>query len=425
MEFLVVAGPGVGTYLMELDNGVLASQDGQNIITGMSSGVMNTEAAPIFRPSSLNLEFFYTTEDTVYNELAIYNDGSEILVLQPIVVSGSYFVTGGIYEIAPSDSTLFVIGYEISASQNGALTIQTNDPSRGEVVIGLLARQPVYLPYSENFDDGTADGFEIVSGDWDIINGQYHCYSDVAGTRQISTIGEYTWSDYKVDVDVLVHGAPIQEVLVRYQSPDDWYVVTILPDPLSAVSLWKSTNGTQEQLYYMEGVLNEADVSHHMTVEACGPKIRLSLDGEDLFVYEDVNEPILNGKVGLVAFADNSIGWHDVFFDNLEIVYLDGFSGVDDINRMPYSLTAYPNPFNPMTMIAYYLPEECEVDLAIYDLQGRLIRVLRKAETEGPGNNEAVWMGRDDRGQQAPSGVYLYRLRAGDFTETKRMTLVK
>jgi len=84
-----------------------------------------------------------------------------------------------------------------------------------------------------------------------------------------------------------------------------------------------------------------------------------------------------------------------------------------------------PNPFNPQTTIAFELPNEQAVSLRVFDLSGRLVRVLVDGEVYGQGHSEATWNGRDDSGRQVAAGMYFYRLGAGDYTETKRMALVK
>ncbi len=86
---------------------------------------------------------------------------------------------------------------------------------------------------------------------------------------------------------------------------------------------------------------------------------------------------------------------------------------------------AYPNPFNPHTTIFYDLGQEIGHSLRIFDMSGRLVRELRSEGAMRQGRQEVVWDGRDDRGRQVSSGVYFYRLEAGDFSQTKRMVLIK
>ena len=84
----------------------------------------------------------------------------------------------------------------------------------------------------------------------------------------------------------------------------------------------------------------------------------------------------------------------------------------------------YPNPFNPLTTIVYDLPRASRVSLSITDLLGREVRKLVDGY-EPAGRREALWDGRDKNGQEVASGVYFYRLTAGDFTDTKKMLLLK
>ncbi|MBU8869510.1 MAG: VCBS repeat-containing protein [Gemmatimonadales bacterium] len=86
---------------------------------------------------------------------------------------------------------------------------------------------------------------------------------------------------------------------------------------------------------------------------------------------------------------------------------------------------AYPNPFNPQTTIAFELPQVEAVRLRVFDVSGRLVRELIGGETYDQGRHEAIWRGADDAGRQMSSGTYFYRLEAGEFSETKRMVLVK
>jgi hypothetical protein len=83
-----------------------------------------------------------------------------------------------------------------------------------------------------------------------------------------------------------------------------------------------------------------------------------------------------------------------------------------------------PNPFNPSTTISFTLPERERVMLSIYDVRGTLVRTLAD-ELVGEGYEERIWDGKDASGNPVGSGVYFYRLTAGDKTLTKKMVLLK
>ncbi len=85
---------------------------------------------------------------------------------------------------------------------------------------------------------------------------------------------------------------------------------------------------------------------------------------------------------------------------------------------------AYPNPFNPMTTIKFSVPENQKVSLRIYDLAGRLVKILVDEYRE-TGDYEAVWRGRDNSDRQVAAGVYFARLNSGRFTQSRSVTLVK
>ena len=88
-------------------------------------------------------------------------------------------------------------------------------------------------------------------------------------------------------------------------------------------------------------------------------------------------------------------------------------------------LPNYPNPFNPKTTIAFELPRRMDVSLDIFDVSGRLTRSLIDGISYGAGRHEVIWNGRDDSGQRVSSGTYFFRLKAGEYSETKRMVLIK
>ena len=94
---------------------------------------------------------------------------------------------------------------------------------------------------------------------------------------------------------------------------------------------------------------------------------------------------------------------------------------------MPAEFTLYrnfPNPFNPTTTLRYNLPINAKVKLVIYDLLGRAIKTLVN-RVEETGLKSVVWDGNNDAGQPVSSGIYLYRIQAGDFSKSFKMVLLK
>ena len=85
---------------------------------------------------------------------------------------------------------------------------------------------------------------------------------------------------------------------------------------------------------------------------------------------------------------------------------------------------AYPNPFNPVTTLRYDLPEDALVNITIYDMMGRAINNL-VASKQTSGFKSIDWNATDNFGQPVSAGVYLYQIEAGDFTQTKKMLLLK
>ncbi|MBN2564965.1 MAG: T9SS type A sorting domain-containing protein, partial [Candidatus Eisenbacteria bacterium] len=85
----------------------------------------------------------------------------------------------------------------------------------------------------------------------------------------------------------------------------------------------------------------------------------------------------------------------------------------------------FPNPFNPLTKIAYTVPEDAgRVRLTLHNVCGQLVRTLVDGELPA-GPSTAVWDGTDDNGRSLATGVYFARLSAGDQKAVAKMTLLK
>jgi len=89
----------------------------------------------------------------------------------------------------------------------------------------------------------------------------------------------------------------------------------------------------------------------------------------------------------------------------------------------------YPNPFNPETWIPYHLSQDAEVVVRIYDVRGRIVRTLDMGFQSfgyyASRDKAAYWNGRNGSGELVSSGVYFYRLQAGDYSQTRKMVILK
>lgn len=84
-----------------------------------------------------------------------------------------------------------------------------------------------------------------------------------------------------------------------------------------------------------------------------------------------------------------------------------------------------PNPFNPLTKIRFYLPRAETVHLRVLDLSGRVVKTLVDGRNYPAGRHSVSWNGMDEKSRRVASGVFFYTIEAGDYVETKRMTLLK
>jgi len=125
--------------------------------------------------------------------------------------------------------------------------------------------------------------------------------------------------------------------------------------------------------------------------------------------------------------ADNLNDGASISVDNFSYTR-QGVVGIgDNISFQPDGFALhqnYPNPFNPATTIAYQLAGNANVVLKIYNVAGQEIKTLVN-EKQSAGPQKVVWDGSDNSGQQVASGIYLYKLHAGDQTQTKKMILLK
>lgn len=187
-------------------------------------------------------------------------------------------------------------------------------------------------------------------------------------------------------------------------------------------------------------------------------------DADDVWTSEDdyfgtIMEYLGNPMEGELAFSGNSEGWKRVSFDlsdyagengiirfdfasdpsnttytgwYIDQLYLGDKSVIMDIDEeetdIPSSFRVsqnYPNPFNPSTTIGFELPNSGLVSVRIYNIMGQLVKTLSDNKSYEAGKHSIMWNGKNNNGEEVPSGVYFYRITSGNETQTKKMLLIK
>ncbi len=127
----------------------------------------------------------------------------------------------------------------------------------------------------------------------------------------------------------------------------------------------------------------------------------------------------INGEPVRESFTHGSFG------DNMSISSLTSVTKLSDALPHEFSLNQnYPNPFNPSTLIEFSIPVTSHARIEVFNLLGEEVNVLMDRNLPA-GRYSVTWNGDDLAGQTASSGIYFYRLTAGDFSYTRKMMLVK
>ncbi|MBD3225500.1 MAG: T9SS type A sorting domain-containing protein [Caldithrix sp.] len=144
-----------------------------------------------------------------------------------------------------------------------------------------------------------------------------------------------------------------------------------------------------------------------------------------LYAFGDTVRPgeTIDRIAGIYTFSFGSY--------KIEVRDADDFGNVVGVkeNFTPAPLTYelaqnFPNPFNPETRIYFEIPNSQQVQLVIYNILGQKVRTLVKDQFNA-GRHTINWNGRNDAGQRMPSGVYIYRIKAGSYIDSKKMIMVK
>jgi len=145
---------------------------------------------------------------------------------------------------------------------------------------------------------------------------------------------------------------------------------------------------------------------------------KLLAENDDSFNISSFSETLTRAE---------SLGLGTSDLEQVEIIEVESTTDSMDESSIPANFKLYqnhPNPFNPITTINYDLPEQSHVVINIYDILGRKIRKIVNS-TQDAGYKSVIWDGTDEFGRSVGTGIYLYQIRAGDFTQTRKMLLLQ
>lgn len=133
--------------------------------------------------------------------------------------------------------------------------------------------------------------------------------------------------------------------------------------------------------------------------------------------------PASGGSTSGISFVDvtGSVSWVPVFHKGA----LDVKEVSTPTKPTVFSLAQnFPNPFNPKTMIRFALPKDSWVKLEVYNILGQKVKTLVD-ENLTAGVKEVEWDGKDNKGLEVASGIYFYKIKADDFSDVKKMVMLK
>lgn len=219
------------------------------------------------------------------------------------------------------------------------------------------------------------------------------------------TLDFYNTQGYAIEFDT--------ELTAGLHDPSEEHIAFIFNRTDNHLAAWQAPDGALED-----------DQWHHVVIDFFDGYVRVFWDGEQRFDYRLTDYVPFDGYFGFTATTSNTTNAHQ-----LDNVLLLGINTITDVPTTPaevqvprtYSLSQnYPNPFNPTTILRFGLPTTSAIKLDVFDVQGRLVETLVDGWREA-GYHEVSWT----PDESLPSGIYVYRLQAPDFSQSRRMLLLK
>ena len=247
----------------------------------------------------------------------------------------------------------------------------------------------------------------------------------------------FLWGDFRSGQNVDVYLQIVTAVGEILCEPNGFPVSVGEYDRWSPVMVSDSQDGVylEWEVYGYSGGEFESDIYGLHVNGDCEIVSGWTENGEivnDELFHQQYPAIVSDGNGGaIVAWEDGRCtSGEEISYYNLFAQRVNDFTtsvGRESADPVPLTFSLeqnYPNPFNPDTRIRYSIPEAGSVRIAIFDILGRRVRVLENRMMPA-GSHEVVWNGKTASGTYASSGIYFYRLQAGNRSEVRKMVLLK
>ena len=178
----------------------------------------------------------------------------------------------------------------------------------------------------------------------------------------------------------------------------------------------------------------DSDVTYTLTIELesfAYTDIHENITDTTINISSNSFDPLLNitsqDEATFTYYVHSSDDEYMILSDIGEFILSREVLGINDGLSVPETFTLhqnYPNPFNPVTTLQYKLPEDSFVDVTVYDMLGNVVNNLVHT-SQSSGYKSIQWNATNSQGEPVSAGVYLYKIQAGDFVDTKKMILLK
>ncbi len=364
------------------NNSAAAANFGEDVVK-VSALVKDKEIAPI--PGVLDFGLV-ARNDTVYKDLTIFNKGIKELTVKKITSANSFvFVNDNMpFTVPAMGSKNIQVNFSSGGlgSRTDTLYIESDDPNTP--VYKLVCNAQLELP------------FKIIDNE-DSLNYSEHGSWFLSNAMAYGPTSRYAW----LNADPLASAS----FKTRLEYSGIYEIYGLVPKTVNAsekaCAILSITGNPVDTIYYDQNEESGKWVKLIRNYLPAGPEIELKIADTGL------------STAGIVLRADA------VMFALKEEISDVSNSGSGNL-PVSYNLKQnYPNPFNPSTKISYQLPESGNVTLKVYDILGREVTELVN------GFQKAGYYTETFDASNLASGIYFYKLQAGNFVSTKKMILLQ